>query len=852
MPSEDVNLLAILGPTNTGKTYTAFEKLFSYSSGIFGFPLRLLARENYDKAVKRIGLNNVALITGEEKILPKEAKYFFCTVESMPNNISVDCVVIDEIQLATDYERGHIFTDRILNLKGNFQTIYLGSLNIENILKKIYPNIIIEKKNRFSKLTFLRKQNFSKLEPRSAIIAFNINKVYEIAENIRTHKGGTAVVLGSLSPRTRNAQVEVYENKNVDFLVATDAIGMGLNLNINHICFSALEKFDGRYNRNLAPNELGQIAGRAGRYKQDGTFSYTKEAGNLDPLIIQKIETHNFDNIEKIYWRNSKLDFNSIEKLLSSLKKYPIHNYFIHKKNALDEVNFRNLINDIQIKKLLKSKKNLKLLWDICQIPDFEKLFNDNYLLLLKDIYLTLIENNYSIPENWIEKKVIRLNNFSGGIPELSIRISQIRTWTYISNNHEWLKNSKYWKEKTQQIENELSDQLHNNLTKKFIDYSSKFFIGKQKFNKSQDILIKNSNEIFLESYKYGIINGFDIIQDKKIFSQSLFSISNIKKSVRNMIEEKVQNFLNAPLDSINFGDITKSKLNNDIFIYWGDETIGKLKKGKSIYKPIADTLNSEYLSTESRLLISAKLQKWLDNEINTTLYPLNENIDENINSEIRAIAFNCFENFGNYPVEKFKNVINKITQDSKLQLSKLGIRIGAKYFFTPNLLKKKSIEYCAILWKTFNQYKNENYLPLPLNGRVSFTSEIEMPDGYWQAIGYININKFVFRIDIFEKIFFLARQKYKRGPFLESSDLMNPVGCNSDQLKDIMFFCGYESLIISDEKKLYFISHNKKETKKINKKKNIKTNKKNNKDNNNNKVKIDPNSPFAVLEKLL
>ena len=849
MSNDNENLLAILGPTNTGKTFTAFEKLFSYSSGIFGFPLRLLARENYDKAVKRVGLNNVALITGEEKILPKEAKYFFCTVESMPNNISVDCVIIDEAQLAADYERGYIFTDRILNLRGNYQTIFLGSLNIENILKKIFPNISIEKKSRFSKLTFFRKQNFSKLEPRSAIIAFNINKVYEIAENIRTHKGGTAVVLGSLSPRTRNAQVEVYENKNVDYLVATDAIGMGLNLNINHVSFSSLEKFDGRYNRNLTPSELGQIAGRAGRYKQDGTFSYTKEAGNLDPLIIQQIETHNFEKIQKIYWRNSNLDFSSIDNLLSSLKKYPIHNYFIHKKNALDEVNLRNLINDREIKILLTSNVNLKLLWDVCQIPDFEKLFNDNYLLLLKDIYLILINNNYKIPEKWIDQRISRLNNFGGGIPELSIKISQIRTWTYISNNHDWLKNTSYWKEKTQQIENELSDQLHNSLTKKFIDYSSKFFIGQQKIQNIQDILIKNNNEIFLDKDKYGIIKGFDLIQDKKIFSQSLFSISNIKKSVRNMINEKVENFLNAPLDSISFGDVNKSKIKDDTLIYWGDEPVGKLKKGPSIYKPITDALNSEYLSTENKLLISAKLQKWLDDEINETLHPLNKNLDEDLNTEIRAIAFNCLENFGNYPVDKFRETLKKISQESKLQLSKLGIRIGAKYFFIPNLLKKKPIEYCAILWKTFYQKDTNEFLPLPSNGRVSFLSKINMPDSYWESIGYINIKNFVFRIDVFEKIFFLARQKLKRGPFLESSDLMNPIGCNSDQLKDILTFCGYEYLIISDKKKLYFLTNKKKEIKKI-----IKNNynKKLNKNNDKEKTKRDPHSPFAVLEKLL
>ncbi len=849
MYNEDENLLAILGPTNTGKTYTAFEKLFSYSSGIFGFPLRLLARENYDKAVKRIGLNKVALITGEEKIYPKEAKYFFCTVESMPKKISVDCVIIDEVQLAADYERGHIFTDKILNLRGNFQTIFLGSLIIENILKKIYPKIVVEKKNRFSQLSFIRKQNFSKLEPRSAIIAFNINKVYEIAENIRTHKGGTAVVLGSLSPRTRNAQVEVYENKNVDYLVATDAIGMGLNLNINHVSFSSLEKFDGRYNRNLTPNELGQIAGRAGRYKQDGTFSYTKDAGNLDQRIIQQIENHNFDSIQKIYWRNSDLDFKSIDSFLSSLKKYPIQNYFIHKKNALDELNFRNLINDNNIKKNLGTKRNLKLLWDICQIPDFEKLFNDNYLLFLKEIFLILIDNNYFIPEDWINKKVSKLDNFGGGIPELSIKISQIRTWTYISNNYEWLKKAYYWTEKTQKIENALSDQLHDSLTKKFIDYSSKFFIRNPNIQNIEDILEKNNNEIFLDTTRYGIIKGFDLIEDKKIFSQSLFSISNIKKSVRKMIDEKIENFLNAPFESISFGEINKIKIKDETFVFWGDEPIGKLKKGKSIYKPFVEALNSEFLTSENKLLISAKLQKWLDNEIKDTIYPLTKNLDDDLNSEIRAMAFNCLESFGNYPIDKFKISLKEISQDSKVQLSKLGIRIGAKYFFIPSLLKKKPLELCAILWKTFYKIDIDDLLPLPTNGRVSFISDVKMPENYWQSIGYININKFVFRIDVFEKIFFIARQKIKKGPFLENSDLMNPIGCNSDQLKDIMVFCGYDYLTISDNKKLYFINKNNRETKKnINKIKEKTINKKTKIS----KIQKDPNSPFAVLEKLL
>ena len=846
------NLTAILGPTNTGKTHFAFEQMFSYSSGIFGFPLRLLARENYDKAIERVGINKVALITGEEKIVPREAKYFFCTVESIPINKNVDCVVIDEVQLASDYERGHIFTDRILNLRGLYETIFLGSITIQSILKKLFPKIKIQYKERFSKLSFLSKQNLSKLQPRSAIIAFNINNVYEIAESLRTHKGGAAVVLGSLSPRTRNAQVEVYESKKVDYLVATDAIGMGLNLNINHVCFTALEKFDGRYNRNLTPSEIGQIAGRAGRYKNNGSFSYTKESGQLDPVTIQSIENHNYDQIQKIYWRNSDLNFNSVEALLSSLKKFPIQNFFIHKKNGIDEINLRNLIGDNEINIYLNDKNNLKLLWDICRIPDFEKIFNDNYLLFLKNIFITLIKNNYKIPEDWISKKIIKLDNFNGGIPELSIKISQIRTWTYISNHHTWLNNPSYWQEKTQKIENNLSDNLHIGLTNKFIDSSSKFFIQSAKDEIIKKVEISKSNEVILDGKIYGIIRGFDLEFNKKVISHSLFSFSHVKKSIRNMINEKINTFLDAPDDSINLGKINEQKLSDNIYLYWGEEIIGQLSKGSKIYLPIAEAIDSEFISSETKLLISAKLQNWIDTQISIHLSPLREKLEESLNSNVRAIAFNCFENLGTLESESYKDFISNIDLDNKQKLAKLGIRIGAKYFFMPNLMKKKSIELNSLLWKLFNSINSDENIPIPLNGRVSFTSKTKMPISYWQSIGYICIKNFAFRIDVFEKVFYLARKKIKNGPFLESADLMNPIGCNSEQLKDIMIFCGYEQINLPDQKKLYFFKKNKLKNKipkknKIKKKLNVKKEKISKPE-----KKLDPNSPFAVLEKLL
>ena len=854
MSFDDSKLFAILGPTNTGKTYLAFERLLSYKSGIFGFPLRLLARENYEKAVRKIGLNHVALLTGEEKIFPKEAKYFFCTVESMPSNIEVECVVVDEVQLAGDYERGHIFTDRILNFRGTYETIFLGSNIIKNILLKLFPKIKIEQRDRFSKLSFLSTQSISKLKPRSAIIAFNINKVYEIAEILRTHKGGAAVVIGSLSPRTRNAQVEVYEEKKVDYLVATDAIGMGLNLNINHVSFSSFQKFDGRYNRDLTTVEIGQIAGRAGRFKNNGTFGYTKEAKFLDPFIIKAIENHSFDSIQKIYWRNSNIDFSSIETVLNSLKQFPIKNFFIQKKNAEDEINFRSLIKDEDIKPFLNSLTNIILLWDVCRIPDFQKILNDTYLIFLKDIFLLLIKNDSHIPEDWFRKKILRLENFDGGIDELSGKISHIRTWTFIANHKQWLTNAKYWQEKTLQIENNLSDQLHISLTNRFVDMSASYFVNAELEGFEPIVEVDDNKLIILNGKKYGFINGFDIKLDQFAFSDSLFSLTHVKKSLRYMIDDKISNFLNAPYDSINLGNPQDLKLDTDIRLYWGDEPIGYLSKGSNIHSPKVEALNSEFLNTEKKLLVTAKLQDWIDKKIAEELKPIKDKLENSVSSKVRAIAFNTFDRLGTLLIGEFSSFIKKIESEDKFNISKLGIRIGAKFFFTPSFLKKSAMEICAMLWKVYHNFSKDVFFPLPKDGRVSFLPETEMPDTYWSAIGYQCINNFALRIDVFERVFFLARQKIKTGPFLESADMMNPVGCNSDQLKDILAFCGFDCVELAGGKKLFHLIIKKKVSKKFkNNKKTIKI-KANNKNKKimEKKTKADPNSPFAVLEKLL
>ena len=408
MLKDESNLLAILGPTNTGKTHLAFNKMLSYNSGIFGFPLRLLARENYDKAVKKIGFNLVALITGEEKIHPKEARYFFCTVESMPSNIESECVIIDEIQLAADYERGYIFTERLLNFRGSYQTIFLGSLTIKNILIKLFPNIKFEYLKRFSKLSYLPKQNLSKLKPRSAVIAFNINKVYEIAEILRTYKGGAAVILGSLSPRTRNSQVEVYEDKKVDYLVATDAIGMGLNMDIEQVSFSNLKKFDGKKTRRLRTTEISQIAGRAGRYKVDGSFGVTGGCENLEPDEIERIESHKLHDIKFLFWRNSNLNFERPENLIQSLEEKPTSKYFSKISDSLDENVLKYLVRD---KKLKFSNDKLDLLWECCQIPDFQKKAFTHIDVVTK-VFNFLNSKKSRIPNDYMKNQLIKQTLF--------------------------------------------------------------------------------------------------------------------------------------------------------------------------------------------------------------------------------------------------------------------------------------------------------------------------------------------------------------------------------------------------------------------------------------------------------
>ena len=504
MQNQSQKIIALLGPTNTGKTHVAIERMLEFNSGIFGLPLRLLAREVYDKCAQKIGIEKVALITGEEKIIPNSAKFFICTVESMPKDKEVDFIAIDEIQMCADRERGHVFTEKLLNARGTELTMFLGSQVMSEIINDLIDGVIFEKKERFSKLSYTGYKKISRLERKVAIIAFSIEEVYALAELVRRQKGGAAIIMGSLSPKTRNSQVGLYQSGDVDYLIATDAIGMGLNMDINEIYFSNLKKFDGKKTRRLNLIEMSQIAGRAGRYKNDGGFGTTGDCENLNSDEIEKIEKHDLPLTKAIYWRNSKLNFNRPETLISSLELKPNKKNLIRTNDSLDESVLRHFLKKGANNVIYFN--NLELLWECCQIPDFEKKAYGQHIDIIDKVFKFLCTRKKRIPSTFMKEQLKGLDKDHGNVDLLSHRLSNVRTWSYVANKRNWVENSDYWVQLTKDIEDKLSDKLHEELTKSFIDKKISILSRSLK----QDLVLKteinSENKIYIDDQLIGEI----------------------------------------------------------------------------------------------------------------------------------------------------------------------------------------------------------------------------------------------------------------------------------------------------------------------------------------------------------
>ena len=638
-PPLERRVTAVLGPTNTGKTFLAVERMLGHSSGMIGFPLRLLARENYDRIVALKGARAVALVTGEEKIVPPAARYFVCTVESMPLDRPVSFLAIDEVQLAADPERGHVFTDRILHARGLEETMFLGAETIRPLLRRLAPEARFEQRPRFSTLSYAGPKKLTRLPRRSAVVAFSAADVYALAERIRRQRGGAAVVLGALSPRTRNAQVAMYQAGEVDYLVATDAIGMGLNMDVDHVAFAELAKFDGRRPRRLTPAEIAQIAGRAGRHMNDGSFGTTAEAGEIAPELVDAVENHRFEALASLYWRNRELSFRSVESLLRELEARPPDRALIRMREADDHLALAALARDPEILGLAQGPAAVRLLWEVCQIPDFRKILTEAHTRLLSQVFRHLMRPAGVLLEDWVARQVARLNDDQGDIDTLTQRIAHIRTWTYISHRGDWLTDSSAWQERARAIEDRLSDALHERLTQRFVDRRQAVLQRRLKEGGPLLAAVTREGEVLVEGHYVGRLEGFSFAP-QSAETEARPVLAAVRRAVAASIPDRLRSLEQDPDSAF--------ALEADGRIAWRGAAVARLLPTGSPLQPRIEPLRAEFLEAGAREQLRSRLDRffagWLRRELGP-LVRLGEAATES--GAARGLAFRLQQSLG-------------------------------------------------------------------------------------------------------------------------------------------------------------------------------------------------------------
>jgi len=818
-------ITAVLGPTNTGKTYLAIETMLSFESGMIGFPLRLLAREVYDKVIKKISLDKVALITGEEKIIPSNAKYFLCTVESMPIDKHLEFVGVDEIQMCSDHERGHIFTDRLLNMRGEKLTMLMGSSTIKNIISKLNGDIEFINRERLSKLTYAGHKKVSRIDRKTAIIAFSAEEVYAIAELIRRQKGGAAIVMGSLSPKTRNAQVELYQSGDVDFLVATDAIGMGINMDLDFVYFSNVKKFDGKKLRRLNLSEIGQIAGRAGRYLNDGSFGITGDCKEISPEEVELLENHKFEEIRTLFWRNSNLNFNNPISLIKSLEEKPQVEWLRKIHECEDEKALKYFLKDQKILNKEFDKKTLILLWECCQIPDFVKKTYGNHFEVIGNVFKFLTSKKGLISEDYMRLQLMKLDKLDGNVDSLSNRIANVRTWSYVSNKNNWVENQSYWIEKTKHLEDRLSDRLHEELTKTFIDKRASVLARGLKQDMEFKTEILQNNDVKIDDQFIGKIKGLKLELDLKKGALET-DIKSLKKAARQTIgpelEKRVQSIIDTGLIS----------LNEDFKIYWNDFPIAKLTTGNDYLNPNFDLIVDDIIEQNTKQKLNDYVNKWLHSKINNVLKSLIDlkNIKEN-NSSIKALAYQLYENNGVLKRDQVSEYLKNLEQNERKILRDLGVKFGRYHVFLYQLIKPEAVSLRTLLWKNFYQ-KFHNLKP-PTFG-LNFLDDKEIKNKNFMLLcGFERFDNFFVRIDILERLFVLIinSSSKENSEIKLVPEMLNLLGCSKDNFKKLLQKMNYK--IFEKENETFFKYSPNKKFKKITTK------------------KISNENPFKILKNL-
>ncbi len=729
----DSQIVAVLGPTNTGKTFLAIERMLGHASGMMGFPLRLLARENYDKVVKAKGPEAVALVTGEEKIIPTNPSYWICTVEAMPLDIAVEFMAIDEIQLCGDPERGHVFTDRLLHCRGTEETMFLGSDTIRPLIKKLVPDTDFQTRRRLSTLSYVVPKKLSRIPPRSAVVVFSGSEVYQVADTLRRQRGGAAVVLGALSPRTRNAQVEMFQSGEVDFLVATDAIGMGLNMDLDHVTFGKVKKFDGRRYRLLTVPELAQIAGRAGRHMNDGTFCTTAEIGALPEEVVDAIEEHRFDPLQSLMWRSRDLNFDRISHLLMSLEELPpVRGILQRAQEGGDHQALKVLSKNEDIRGLVKGPAAVRMLWDVCQVPDFRKTLTDSHTNLLGSIIKLLLAGPGLLPEDWIASQIKQQDKTQGDIDSLMARIAAIRTWTFISHRGDWVERKSYWQEKTREIEDRLSDALHERLTKQFVDRRAAAIFSRLSSDQPLQAGIRANGEIVIEGQEVGRLAGFDFELEESVVSGDKEAAKPVMTAVRRVIgpeiEKRITEFTVSADKAI--------KLRADGGLYLNDQKLGQLVKGRTLLSPDIKPNKFKFLEPEQIQKITDRLLDFCKSHQRHLIGPLVSLLeDESAPKNLRGLVFQLGENLGLLPRKALVQLPKKLTNEEQDFLKKHQVLLSRHAVWQASSMDRKAAKFKALLWKVYAQADRDNP---PVGQQRLLLVDKAFPAELYQAMGYV------------------------------------------------------------------------------------------------------------------
>ncbi|WP_391483168.1 helicase-related protein [Nereida sp. NH-UV-3] len=759
--------------------------MLAHRTGVIGLPLRLLAREVYDRLVKLRGPNVVALITGEERIVPDRAAFWVCTVEAMPVGIGADFVAVDEIQLCADLDRGHVFTDRLLHARGTRETLFMGAETMKPAIAALVPKVQFLKRERFSALTYTGSKKISRMQNRSAIVGFSVDNVYAIAEVLRRQKGGAAVVMGALSPRTRNAQVELYQNGDVDFLVATDAIGMGLNLDVKHVAFSSLTKFDGRRMRQLQPNELAQIAGRAGRYLDNGTFGVTGEAPALHDEVVEMITESRFPPVTKLQWRNSALRYGSIKSLLASLQDKTNNDWLTRVRDADDLVALKALSGEAEVVARASDGPSVKLLWDVCCIPDFRGISNAEHAHMLLQIY-TFLHQSGKIPADWMARQVNRLDRVEGDIDTVSKRLAYIRTWTYVAQRKGWLDDNDHWRGETRVVEDRLSDALHERLTQRFVDRRTSVLLRRLKQKEALVADINDTGEVTVEGQFVGRIEAFRFQQDTSATPDEAKTLRQAALAVlAPEFHLRADRFYNAPDTEIDFTEQGG--------LMWGSSAVGKLVAGSDPLKPVVKAFVDEEAGPDVAAKVQRRLQHFIDRKIATLFEPLtNLQGDDALNGLAKGFAFRMVEALGVVPRGEVADDVKALDQEARGALRKHGIRFGQFTIFMPLLLKPAPTRLRLVLWSLAQSL--DNFPEAPPAGLVTVPAVRGRPRGYHSMAGYRAAGERAIRIDMLERLADMLRDQDTRGGFEATPDMLSITGMTLEQFADLMAGLGYKA----------------------------------------------------------